>query len=312
MIIAFVEPHIAVCGGIRRVIEMSNRLFDRGHSVSWFIPDWVFDSGQLGGWMEQKFSVIPMRAIDQITGPYDVAIFNEETQWPIARRIPAKARVYYALHWAVLHKDYNDLRNCYNGGFHIVANSNWTADAMLLETGARPEVVNGAVNPQVFHKMNEAKTVDILTYGASRLWKGKAIAEGVFEKLKHEDISMKIFGDNSGIPQEAMALEYASARLYLSTSWYEGWNWPGIEAMACGTPLVISDDGGSRDYAIDGYNCLVYPARNIERASQCVWEVLKSERLRTKLIANGLKTVEQFRWDKEMDRFEAILKGWVQ
>lgn len=314
MTIAFLEPHISVCGGIRRVIEISNRLFDRGHSVSWFIPDWVYDSGQLGGWMEQKFTVYPMSTIQKMHGPgkYDVVIFNEETQWSIARSFPAKARIYYALHWSVLHKDYNDIRNCYNGGFHIIANSNWTARAMLLETGAKPPVVNGAINPQVFHEVDGPKTTDILTYGASRLWKGKYIAEAVFDTLKDKGVTMQILGDNSGIPQSEMAKAYGSARCYLSTSWYEGWNWPGLEAMACGTPLVISDDGGSRDYAVDEHNCLVYPARDIEAATKCVLRVLGDTKLQSKLRTNGLKTVKERNWDTEITKFEGLLKGWVQ
>lgn len=307
MTIAFVEPHVAVCGGIRRVIEFSNRLTDRGHSVTWFIPDRWIETKQTGGWMEQKFNVYGLSAIPMFS-KFDVVVFNEETQYPIAQKFPATVKVYYALHWAVLHKDYNVLRNCYNGGFRIIANSNWTADAMLLETGARPPVVYGGVNEKLFHPVVGTRSIeyDIGTYGASRLWKGAYIAKDVARQL---GVSLFTFGDDSKIPQEKMAEAYHRLGVYLSTSWYEGWNWPGLEAMACGVPLVISDDGGSRDYAKNGYNCLVYPARDIEKATEYVRRVLNDNKLYQNLVTHGLETAKLFRWDKGVDDMEKLFEG---
>ncbi len=313
MNIAFIEPHIAVCGGIRRVIEFSNRLTDLGHTVSWFIPDWVYESRQVGGWMEQKFSVFPVSGAGDAHMRYDVVVFNEETQWHIARVFPASVRVYYALHWAVLHKDYNMLRNCYNGGFRIMTNSNWTADAMMLETAVRPEIVYGGINTNLFHPVNLPKTYDILTYGASRAWKGTDLSRAVFENLRREDpdVAMTMFGDNSGIPQDHLADAYGSARVYFSPSWYEGWNWPGLEAMACGTPVVISDDGGSRDYVKDGYNALVFPARDIEKATEFVKRVLSDDGLARKLSENGLETASRFTWEPEVKKMEKLFETWL-
>lgn len=309
MNIAFIEPHIAVCGGIRRIIEISNRLADRGHEITWLIPQRVYDSRQFGGWMEQKFEIKPLSyGYDCV--PFDVVVFNEETQYVEAKRVRAKSRVYYALHWAVLHKDYNVLRECYNGGFRLIANSNWTADAMLLETGVRPPVVNGAINPAIFHLpvAPVPQSCDILNYGASRPWKGKDIAVGIANRLG--DVILRLLGDDSGIPQNELHKVYASSGCYLSTSWYEGWNWPGLEAMACGTPLVISDDGGSRDYAIHEHNALVFPAYDIEAGANNVRRVLTDPDLRTTLIENGLKTVKRFQWEQEIAHFEAILKEY--
>lgn len=309
MTIAFIEPHLSPCGGIRRIIEISNRLVDRGHQVTVLLPDWVYKGRQFGGWLEQKFDIKPITyGYDCI--PFDIVIFNEETQYMEAKRVRGKQRFYYALHWAVLHKDFNVLRECYNGGFRLIANSNWTADAMLLETGVRPPVVNGAVNTKLFHPpvAPVPQTCDILNYGATRAWKGKAIAIEIAKRL--EPITIRFMGDDSGVPQNELHKVYASAGCYLSTSWYEGWNWTGIEAMACGTPLVISDDGGSRDYAIHEHNALVFPAYDIDAACDNVRRVLTDPDLRLKLVKNGLETVKRFRWDQEIAKFEAILEEY--
>lgn len=323
MQIAFIEPHINVCGGIRRVIEFSNRLSDLGHAVTWFIPDWVYDSKQLGGWMPQKFNVYPLRYTDMLRGSitdkekkpprYDVVVFNEETQWQIARKFPADVRVYYALHWAVLHKDYNMLRNCYNGGFRIMANSTWTAESMLLETGSLPEVVYGGITEALFHPVSVPKQYDILAYGATRAWKGTDLVKAVFEKLvaQDKDLTMMTFGDNSGIKQEDMADAYGVCRVYLSASWYEGWGWPALEAMACGTPVVMSDDGGCRDYAVNNENCLMFKPRDVEHAASLVRRVLEDPRLAQRLSHSGLETAKRFRWDPEVKKMEALFKKWL-
>ena len=297
MLIAFLEPHLQICGGIRRIIETANGLVERGHRVVVILPDYAYQSGQHGGWLEQKFEITSESlANDWIlrhTDPaknhpwFDVLIFNEETQYKVARKIKADVRVYYALHYSVLHKDLNVLRNCYNGGFHILANSNWTADAMELETLSRPPVIHGGLRHDIFHPVEIGKKFDISTYGATRFWKGGWIADYVAKRLNK---TLFKFGNDCGLPQEKLAEGYCQSKVYLSCSYYEGWNWPALEAMACGVPVVMSEDGGSGDYAKDGFNCLKFSPRDAESAAKAVEHVLKDSALRESLIKNGIDT----------------------
>jgi glycosyltransferase involved in cell wall biosynthesis len=302
MNILFVEPHLAVCGGIRRIHEIANGLVALGHTVTISVPDWVYDTGQLGGWMPQSFGKIPER--QAVKRSFDVVIFNEETQLALARKIPAVLRIYYALHWAVLHKDYNVLRAAYNGGFRIIANSQWTADAMFLETGARPPVHHGGIDHDMFRPVEVEKDVDILYYGASRTWKGSYIAEEVAKRLR---LTSRKFGDNSGIPQQKMAEAYSRARVFISPSWYEGWNWPALEAMACGVPVILSDDGGSADYARDKANCLIFKNRSVVEASVLTQVVLKNKRMYDSLSKNGVATALTYNWPESIKEYESIL-----
>lgn len=308
MTISFLEPHLAPCGGIRRIIEASNYLVNAGHTVRIYIPDRFYDSNQRGGWMKQLADVLPMRDIPKIT--HDIFIFNEETQYTQAKFAPAKTKVFWALHYPVLHKDSNMLRNCYHGGFHILANSNWTAECIFLELSEKPEVINGGINPEIFHVPSKEvkKDVDIIAYGATRSWKGREFAEQV---AKTGGFSLRFFGDN-GATQEMMHIEYARARIYLSCSWYEGWNWMSLEAMACGTPVVTNDDGGSRDYITKGYNALVYDNRDVLGAVHEATTILQDKRTREKLIVNGLQTASQYRWEKEGKKLEMCLRRFYE
>jgi hypothetical protein len=47
MKISFIEPHLKVYGGIRRIIELANRLTKRGHDVTIFHSD-----GSPCGWIK--------------------------------------------------------------------------------------------------------------------------------------------------------------------------------------------------------------------------------------------------------------------
>ena len=64
-------------------------------------------------------------------------------------------------------------------------------------------------------------------------------------------------------PQERLAWLYSRCPIYCCPSWDEGLGMPAMEAMACGAALCTYDNGGCRDYAIDGRTALVAPRRDV-------------------------------------------------
>jgi hypothetical protein len=58
MRVAFVEPHLKLFGGIRRILELSNRLTDRGVEVTVFHP-----AGTPCEWMECRAPVRPAKCL---------------------------------------------------------------------------------------------------------------------------------------------------------------------------------------------------------------------------------------------------------
>ena len=82
--------------------------------------------------------------------------------------------------------------------------------------------------------------------------------------------------------------------------------------MACGVPLVITRDGGSADYAKDGWNCLKVDVKDPYDAIQKLDRLLKDERLRNKLIKNGLETASKFTWRKSAKDFMLQVKKAIE
>src|SRR5437764_535484 len=84
----------------------------------------------------------------------------------------------------------------------------------------------------------------------------------------------------------------------------------GLEALACGVPLVTTDNGGCREYADDGETALVVPPRDPAAMAAAIRELLEDRELATKLVANGLEVVARdFDWEKRTAEFAQVLDG---
>lgn len=100
---------------------------------------------------------------------------------------------------------------------------------------------------------------------------------------------------------------YNEMAVFLCTSWQEGWGLPGMEAMACGAALASSDNGGVREYAVDGETALLFPPRNHLAAVSAVERLLADTELRHRFAEAGTMAVRQFRWENSVCRLEQIL-----
>ena len=104
-----------------------------------------------------------------------------------------------------------------------------------------------------------------------------------------------------------LARLYGESDVFVSTSWSEGFGLPPLEAMACGTPVVLTDSGGVQDFAVNGFNCLMAPIKNPAAISKAIMELLTQPELAQKLRNNGIETAKEFTWQKAVDKFEAAV-----
>ena len=101
---------------------------------------------------------------------------------------------------------------------------------------------------------------------------------------------------------------YRTSDIFVFSSWREGLGYPPLEAMACGTPVVLTNSWGVLDYVHDGENCLLVPPRQPTKLAQAILRLLKDKSLYMRLAQNGLKTAQQYTWEKVIDRSEYALK----
>lgn len=300
MRIAYVVPHFKKYGGIRRILNLTDELNKNKKNEIYLISENGLDCD----WFDIKARVANLLYLYNMD--WDAVIFSLESQWKILQNVRAKAKIHYILHYGVVYKDEEDCINSYKQPYYKITNSTWTARQLRKHLGYDPDIVYGGINKEIFRPVKTRNMYDVLTYGDPRReWKGRGDVELIETMMPEWRVGYMSDIDPS---REKIAKAYCSSKVFFSASWYEGWNWMGIEAMACGVPLVITKDGGSSDYAKDGYNCLQVDVKDPEQAIRAIDKLLKDYRLRNKLIRNGLKTASKFTWKRSTKDFMLQIK----
>jgi glycosyltransferase involved in cell wall biosynthesis len=105
----------------------------------------------------------------------------------------------------------------------------------------------------------------------------------------------------------ALRALYNSCSIFLQASRSEGWGLPATESMACGCALVTCDNGGSREYAVDGETALVVSGHDAEALADATMRLVDDRDLRLALARRGRERVGGFSWGRSVDEFERAL-----
>jgi glycosyltransferase involved in cell wall biosynthesis len=96
-------------------------------------------------------------------------------------------------------------------------------------------------------------------------------------------------------PASALPYLYSGARMTLFPSFYEGFGIPVVEAMACGSPLIVSNVTSLPEIAGDAA-LLVDPA-SIEDMAEAMARIDRSSETRDELIELGVRRARLFTWE---------------
>lgn len=97
--------------------------------------------------------------------------------------------------------------------------------------------------------------------------------------------------------------------IFLSTSLWEGFGLPALEAMACGCAVITSRNGGCDEYAVDGSNCLTYQPDDHLALAGLIKRLMEKSDLAPRLAANGIRTARRFNWEASADKLLALLEA---
>jgi glycosyltransferase involved in cell wall biosynthesis len=92
-------------------------------------------------------------------------------------------------------------------------------------------------------------------------------------------------------------------------SFYEGFGLPPLEAMACGTPVVVSDAASLPE--VVGEAGLTVPAADTAALADALERALLDDDLRARLRADGLARAATFTWSAAAEALLAVYRQVV-
>ncbi|HEY7037939.1 MAG TPA: glycosyltransferase family 4 protein [Methylomirabilota bacterium] len=336
MKITFLCPHLRVAGGVRAILIHADRLARRGHQVTLVVPA----KSALAAWWRNRRPRGPawmpgLRASVRWVPEWSPARIPEgdavvATAWQSVEAVAAASdsagrKFYFIQHFESLyHGDAARVDATYRTPLRKIVISTWLADVMAQRFDSPAAVIVTPVDPTLFHPVpvTDDGAVRILMLFHEYPWKGVAEGIDVFQRVRagHPNAVLVGFGVkppkaplpfaefHENLPQERLAWLYSRCPIYLCPSWDEGLGMPSMEAMACGAALCTYDNGGSRDYAIDGRTAVVAPRRNLDALASGLTRLLEDVELRRRLAREGQDFVRtQFDWERATARLESIL-----
>ena len=109
--------------------------------------------------------------------------------------------------------------------------------------------------------------------------------------------------------QEEVNRIYNMTRVVILPSVEEGFGLVGIESMACGCALCVSDFNGSREYAKHQHNALVSAPKDVKTMVDNVVSVFEDDSLAQSLSLNGIKTSADFDWQQSIHKLDAFIQN---
>jgi glycosyltransferase involved in cell wall biosynthesis len=177
-------------------------------------------------------------------------------------------------------------------------------DAVITPTGKRDPIVAFPLRPEA-HK------------GA-----GDILAATTLIRARHPEARFECFGWHprpSDVPEglvyhgylddETLTELYRRCMVFVLPSHAEGWGLPAAEAMANGAAVVVSENGGSSDFAFDRETALVVPPHGPEGLADAVCELLASPQLRAQLVDAGTRRCQTMSWDRSLQELLQVLAG---
>jgi glycosyltransferase involved in cell wall biosynthesis len=99
---------------------------------------------------------------------------------------------------------------------------------------------------------------------------------------------------------------YAAASCLVCPSRYEGFGLPVVEAMAAGTPVIVSSGGALPELATGAG--LIFPVGDVAALAQALERLLTERYSTATLIEEGRRRAEEHRWERVVPRYVSLYR----
>ncbi len=130
-----------------------------------------------------------------------------------------------------------------------------------------------------------------LIIGGANGWDYQPIFDAVARY--HLDASVQFVGF---IPADDLAIWYNCAELFIYPSVFEGFGLPVLEAMACGTPVIVSDASSLPEVVGDAGVCI--PPHEVGAWTEALRRAYDDADWRRAARERGLESAARYRWER--------------
>ena len=159
-------------------------------------------------------------------------------------------------------------------------------DATLVLVG-KPDPKHKAVFEAIDASTGSASTSSSLSLGVEDLSEVERVDKLGFSS----DIVMPGF-----VSSDELSAWYKIASVFVFPSFYEGFGLPGLEAMAAGVPVVVSDKSSLPEVYADA--AIYFDPFNPENIADKIKIVLDNDKLKQELIVKGKTQAAKYSWRK--------------
>lgn len=122
-------------------------------------------------------------------------------------------------------------------------------------------------------------------------WKCSNVFKALHDLDLHNDVLLLGYVDEADLPAI-----YNLADLFVFPSLYEGFGIPPLEAMACETPVLVSNAGALTE--ITGNNCEYMDPFDVNQIAEKLNTLLSDSHLKSRLVMKGRDWVKNFTWER--------------
>jgi len=130
--------------------------------------------------------------------------------------------------------------------------------------------------------------------------------EGLFALIKSLKLEKRVILPGY-VPDEDLPLLYNAADLFCFPSLYEGFGFPPLEALSCGTPVIAANNSSLPEVVGDAGILLDLDDEDLW--AQNIIKVMTDPELRTKLSQKGLQQAKKFSWKKTARQTAEVYKS---
>jgi glycosyltransferase involved in cell wall biosynthesis len=317
--VIYVTEGTGVGGGHRDIFEHANRLRRRGHEVE------VWSLGDTPNWFPLEAPVRSFGNYDELSATLapEHAI-KVATWWGTAKPVWRAAvnrgvPVFFVQDIETSYYGDDELeRNrvlaSYREEFRYMTISEWNRER-LREFGREVELIPPGIDLDTFRPLEgvERREDVLLALGRSNPLKNLPLTIEAWRRVMPRP-ELWMFGVEPEVAPEGVRYVVSpsdeevnellnQATVFVQTSTHEGFCLPPLEAMAAGAPVVCTDAHGNRDFCRHGENCLM--VSDTPEAVRVGIEAVRGDRdLRARLVEHGLRTAEEYRWERRIDELE--------